>query len=565
MNKSYDAVVIGSGFGGAITACRLAQAGRSVCLLEQGQRWKRSDFPRSPYEVVNRAFWNEQQRPGFIEYRSFPRMDVIYGCGVGGGSLHYFNVNLWPASDIFDDLRWPRNIGLGRLKPYYRLSRKMLDAEPLQPEERDLPLRTRAFWAAAEAYGTEPELLNIAVYTRAAPRNSQSACIYCGDCLLGCQVHAKNTLDLNYIPLAEQYGAEVVPQHKAEFIEPNGKGYTVHVSDLRRGAAPGARTFEVSAQKVVVAAGTLGSNELLLKSRDVYKTLPRLSEALGQGFSGNGDYLLAGTFYHDTVVDPSSGPSITAGLSLVQEGQRICIQDLGYSDPLLWYINGSVPTFQRWQQLTLLGWDYLLSSLGVKQQGRMDAGLDRLLRGGITTNFLPYLGMGTDAADGSLALDQDDRIVVHWDHSKSLRMFQLMERCLEEISRSSGGTYLRSPLWEWPIRKLLTAHPLGGCAMSDREQDGVVDEFGQVWNYPNLYVADGSIIPTALAVNPSATISALAERVAFYMIHGREIGDDDERKLASSGAADLASERSEKVQVGARTAHRNRVTRSIHS
>jgi len=533
VNKSYDVVIIGSGFGGAITACRLAEEGRTVCLIEKGKRWKKEEFPRTPYQVADGAFWDETRRRGFIEYQSFPQMDVIHGCGVGGGSLHYFNVNKQPPSAIFDDPRWPEEITLRMLAPCYRVSRRMLGATPLHANGRQLPLRTRAFWAAAQASDRDPELMDIAVYT-GPPRNSQSGCIYCGDCLLGCQVHAKNTLDLNYIRRAEEHGAVVLPQHKAQVIEPSGRRYAIHISDLRQNGADGKSHFCLSAKTVIVAAGTLGTNELLLKCRNVHRTLPRLSDKLGCGFSGNGDYLLAGTLYKDTVVDPSSGPSITAAISFAEEGQHICIQDLGYSDPLAWYINALIPTYQRVHQLTLFGWDYLLSSLGVRQPSRVDANLDRLIGGGITTHFLPYLGMGTDAADGSLVLDRDHHIVVHWDHSKSLRMFQLLERCLEQMSRSSGGSYLPSPLWEWPFRKLLTAHPLGGCAMSDRAEDGVVNEIGQAWYYPNLYVADGSIIPTALSVNPSATISALAEHVAFHMIHGREMKLDDERKLLSS-------------------------------
>jgi cholesterol oxidase len=110
----------------------------------------------------------------------------------------------------------------------------------------------------------------------------------------------------------------------------------------------------------------------------------------------------------------------------------------------------------------------------------------------------------------------------------------MMESYLREISRASGGTYVESFLWTWPFRKLLTAHPLGGCAMSSSAERGVVNELGEVWRYPNLYVADGSIVPTALSVNPSATISALAERVAFHIIHGREMEERDMGAVASA-------------------------------
>lgn len=528
MKNHYDVIVIGSGFGGAITGCRLAQSGRSVCIVEKGRRWQRTEFPRSPHELESRAPWNEQRRDGLLDYRSFPRMDVIQGCGVGGGSLHYFNVAKRPPSAIFNN-RWPKSINLRSLAPYYSLAKAMLTAKTLTPNGRKLPLRTQAFWEAAQAYGGQPEFVDIAVRTDIHGPHSQSACIYCGDCLLGCQVHAKNTLDLNYIREAEHCGAEVFPQHKAEAIVPRRGGYTVRVSRLKPGARDATNDIEVSARIVVVAAGTLGSNELLLKCRDVHKTLPRLSDALGKGFSGNGDYLLAGTLYgENTVVDPGSGPSITAGLKVAAEGQHIYIEDLGYSDPLLWYINASLPTEQHLQQSLLLGWDYLLSSVGLGHTTTRHVQFERLFSGGITNRFLPYLGMGTDAADGVFTLDDQDSIALSWDHSRSLPMFRLMENCLQRMSKKSGGEYIRSFLWASPINKLLTAHPLGGCALSNSERDGVVNEFGEVWNYPNLYVADGSVIPTALAANPSATISALAERTAFHITHpNRNITEED--------------------------------------
>ena len=372
------------------------------------------------------------------------------------------------------------------------------------------------------------------------PRNSQAACIYCGSCLLGCQVNAKSTLDLNYLRIAEEHGAEVFPLHRVEDIEPSGSGYKVHAVRLGSASGQGGEKVTVAAGKVIVAAGTLGSNELLLKCRNVHKSLPKLSSGLGTGFSGNGDFLLAGTLYGDKAIDPGSGPSITAAVSFAEDGQQICIEDLGFPDPLLWYINGSTPTLQRIRQSLLFAWHYLRSTVGLSHKSIMDLQIDRLFRGGITTNFLPYLGMGTDASDGVLALDSHNHISLQWNPDPSMQMFRLMEHYLGGISRASGGEYISSFLWQWPFRKLLTAHPLGGCALSATAQEGVVNEYGEVWSYPNLYVTDGSVIPTALSVNPSATISALAERAAFHMIHGREMEQSEVRALSAAAGAGTA-------------------------
>ena len=146
--------------------------------------------------------------------------------------------------------------------------------------------------------------------------------------------------------------------------------------------------------------------------------------------------------------------------------------------------------------------------------------------GGFTTRFLPYLGIGTDAADGRIQL-RNTQLDIVWNVGKSRAMFRQMEQALKALSRGIGGQYWNSILWMWPFRKLLTAHPLGGCVMGDDPTTSVVKPTGEVWGYDGLYVVDGSVIPTALGVNPSMTIGALAERSAFWMIHGREMRADD--------------------------------------
>ena len=533
MHSTYDAVVIGAGFGGAITACRLAQAGYSVCLLERGKRWDKSEFPRS-IDQVSRGFWRDHRNHGFLEYHVSKRMDVIQGCGVGGGSLHYFNVQLRAQPEIFKHQAWPEKITRRVMDPYYDMVKDMLDAEPLNPPQgMDLPPRTKAFLAAAKKGNRKADLLDIAVYTgldRDNPHSgiSQSACDYTGNCMLGCRVHAKNSLDLNYIPLAEAHGARVFPLHMVEKIDhmPD-QSYRVtfaHLSDEPGDAVPGS----VIGKKVIVAAGTLGSNQLLLRCRDIYKTLPKLGDMLGKRFSGNGDFLLSGTIDSDQMVDPGQGPSITAYMDCSTENNQIVIEDLGFPDPFLWLLEGTIPNKRRFINMLRVLKTYVLRSLGIGYgHTRIEVELERIFEGGHTGRLMPYLGMGTDAADGSLRLDGDGNIYIDWNHRRSRKMFREMERALREISADLNGRFKNSLLWRWPIRKLLTAHPLGGCTMSMTPQTGIVNEYGEVWEYPNLYVADGSIIPTALAANPSATIGALAERIAFWIIHGREMVAND--------------------------------------
>ena len=412
----------------------------------------------------------------------------------------------------------------------------MLDAVPLTPPVGlDLPARTEAFFTAAQSVGRHPKLLDIAVYTGLPRENPHSGmpqdpCHYSGNCLLGCRFHAKNTLDLNYIPLAEQHGAELFPLHLVDKIEPQGNlGYRVHFDRLDPDDSQRSEAGSVVGKQVILAAGTLGTSELLLRCREVHHTLADLSPTLGYRFSGNGDFLLAGTMDANRVVDPARGPSITTVADFSTEANHIHIEDLGFPDPFIWMLEGAIPTAGRIRNLVLSLKKYLLASLGMHGgSSRISFELERLFTGGETTRFLPYLGMGTDAADGRLRL-QDGWIDIDWSHRKSRRMFREMEAALKALSLGLEGRYVTSILWKWPLRKLLTAHPLGGCVMGESRKQGVVDPWGQVWGYPNLYVADGSIIPTALSVNPSMTISALAERIAFGMIHVREMEPGDPR------------------------------------
>jgi cholesterol oxidase len=214
-------------------------------------------------------------------------------------------------------------------------------------------------------------------------------------------------------------------------------------------------------------------------------------------------------------VDAAWGPSITAGMDLSTPEFQMYLQDLGIPDPFFWFLEGAVPRGSTLGRAARLLKAYLLRMLGLGSQTAVSIGLEQLFEGSLVRS-LPYLGMGADDADGSMRLMHDELDVV-WPKAGSRRMFAAMEQALRAISLAAGGQYQPSPLWQWPLRKLLTAHPLGGCAMADDPQNGVVNEFGEAWNYPKLFVTDGSVIPTALSINPSATISALAERAAEHI------------------------------------------------
>ena len=538
MLDAYDAIVVGSGFGGAVVACGLAQAGRSVAVLERGKRWAGSDFPRSIGEVGADAFWEEGRSHGFLEYAPFRSVDVIQGAGVGGGSLHYFNVNLPADERIFADRRWPAAITREVLDPYYQLARGMLGSAPLSPppERNSLPPRTTAFLEASRKAGLAAELVPIAVHAtaaRARPATGlvQNPCNYSGNCLFGCDIGAKNTLDLNYLALAERrHGAEILPLHVVESIAPSPDGgYEVRFRRLDPDPARPSTPGSVRAAVVVLAAGALGSTGLLLRCRDRGNTLPNLSRALGSHFSLNGEFLFALAHGTASRADPGIGPPITARATVASpSGALITVEDLGLPDQLLWYLEGAMPPpLGRIGGMAMLAAAYLKRMLGVgSRTSRLSLELDAVQAGARTPHTIPYLGMATDSSDGELTL-RGGALELTWSVARNRALYSEIEGVMRQISEAAGGSFATSFLYRWPMRKLLTAHPLGGCAMGDDARTSVVNDRGEVWGHPGLYVVDGSMIPTALAVNPSLTIAALAERAAHWMVNRRELASGE--------------------------------------
>jgi cholesterol oxidase len=427
-------------------------------------------------------------------------MSVIRGIGVGGGSLHYFGVRLRTDPEIFASPRWPASVNRRVLDPYYDLAGDMLHAETVRPNPvLGFPVKGEAFIAAARqclrAKG-EPHYVPIAVHSGPEPVPTpsgipQTRCVYCGECLLGCppslsfqgNVNARALLTLNYLAVARHHGARIYPEHRVDGIRKVQDGFAI---DVTVRGEPGE---SVCARRVVLAAGTLGSVEILLKS---VGTLPPLSPLLGQRFSGNGDFLIPKTTNAPQDLQPTSGPTITAGADFSTADNKIFIEELG-----------RIP--------------FLEAVIGVRTNSIRT----------VKRHELGYLGMGTDASNGTLRL-KDGRIHVDWNPQDSMTLYNQIIAALREMSQQLGGNYTDPERYD-PVTGagLITAHPLGGCVMGDSFETGVVDAKGEVHGVPGLWVADGSIVCSALATNPSYTISALAERVAFWMLHGREMREGD--------------------------------------
>jgi cholesterol oxidase len=533
VRDAYDVVVIGSGFGGAVMACRLAEAGRSVAVLERGRRWKGSDFPRAIGDVAAKAFWEPGRSHGFLEYAAFRKVDVIQGAGVGGGSLHYFNVNVRAAAEIFEDRRWPGSVTRGRLDPYYDRSMEMLQSAPLipPPGRGVLPDRMVAFADAARRAGLDTESLPIAVHaldprTNPVTGEEQNPCTYCGNCLLGCDIGAKNTLDTNYLARAEHlHGAEIHPLHHADWIRrASDGGYEVGFQALNEDPAAPSTAGRVRSSQVVVAAGALGSTQLLLACRDRGLGLPDLPRSVGEHFSLNGEMLLAFAYRAARRSDPGIGPPITVRATAHTDGHLITVEDLGLPDSLLWYIEGALGGgLRRVASIAGLLAGYLRDSVLPGRSPGRDLRLDRLVTDSLTSRVIPYLGMGNDSSDGRLRL-AGEALEIDWDVGRNRDLYREMEAVMRRISEAAGARLVPSILYRWPLRKILTAHPLGGCAMGDDPATSVVNDHCEVWGHPGLFVVDGSVMPTALAVNPSLTIAAVAERAAQWLTNDKEGG-----------------------------------------
>jgi cholesterol oxidase len=520
VDHAYDAVVVGSGFGGGIAACRLAEAGHRVCVLERGRRFGAGDYPDRPSQAPF-AFWHPVLNPGgMFDLRLMKDLSVLTAAGVGGGSLVYANVQLRAPAEVFDDPHWPAAIDRVALDPYYDRTEEALQPRPT-PTEPDLP-KVRSFAAMGQRAGHEAERLPLAVHfgeSRVHPFSGahQQGCDNLGRCDIGCPLMAKNTVDITYVARAEAHGAEVYPLHEATGIDPPqqpGGNWRVWFRDLQYRI-----DGEVEAPVLVLAAGTVGSTRLLLKSR---RRLGRLSAALGTRFSGNGDAL-------GLAVDPRAadvagartdyGPSMTSRLVYSDRGFMVADGGLPASFGGLLEIARGLNALTGWGRV-VLHVKNAAARLGITDRSVTHRNV-RLKDHAPISDTLVFLMIGRDAANGRFRLTPLFRTLdIRWSKSDSAELFDGMRQAAGELAEAAeAGSFFA--LDAGPLGKFITVHPLGGCPMADDPDDGVVDDAGKVHGHEGLYVLDGSIVPTALGVNPSKTIAAVAERGAERLVAER--------------------------------------------
>lgn len=567
--EHFDAVVIGSGFGGAVMAYRLAEAGMSVCVLERGQAHPPGTFPRSP-QLIKANFWDPSVGLyGMYNVWFFRHLDAIVASGLGGGSLIYANVLLRKDEHWFahEDLasggfeHWP--IGRAELDPHYDNVEAVLTPQlfprgsaPYDQIEKVNAFRTAAERVAARTPGCTVERTPIAVTMYNDPERPRPGevieepvrnrydfprrtCVLCGECYVGCNYGSKNTLDLTYLTRAEKAARPAVIRTRAEvqtFQPRRGGGYEVTyvVHDVERQCAPGdpdtgmPASVSVTCDRLVLAAGTFGSTYLLLRNADAFANLPRAHA--GTRFSGNGDLLAialrstrrVGERVEPWCVDPTHGPTITHALrqadaldtGVATDGRGFYVEDAGFPSQLAWLAEG----------LDTLGWlargwrfarRFLRKKLGSDLDTDLAAELSDLLGPmSLSSCSMPLLGMGRDVPDGTFTLDpQKRRLQLDWAKRRSSAYFDRLIETTEELAKELGGQFALNPVVKL-LGRSVTVHPLGGCPMGASRNEGVVDSYGRVFGHPGFVIADGSIVPGPVGPNPALTIAAIADRGA---------------------------------------------------
>ncbi len=569
-DETVDAVVVGSGFGGSVAALRLAEAGKSVVLMERGKAYPPGSFARSPAEM-GRNFWDpDRGLYGLFDAWTFRGMEGLVSSGLGGGSLIYANVLLRKDPKWFVKEspvpgggyeNWP--FSYEDLEPFYEDAEAMLQPVPYPYQDT---AKTLAMEASAAALGLSISRPPIAVTFATAPgaepgtnqplsaapygsvhgeRAVRTTCTLCGECDIGCNSGAKNTLDHNYLSAAKKAGADLRTFHDVRGIRPLGvlgdggsgdggpgngsPGYEVRyvVHDPENPEAP---LFEriIRCRNLVIGAGTFGSNFLLLRNR---ASLPGLSETLGTRFSGNGDLLtfVMGAKMHDggkvpatRTLSGSRGPVITTAIRVPDTmdggtGRGYYVEDAGYPAFMNWLIEtGQLGQVVR--RTARVAGQLLKDRLFEARRSNVSADLAAALGdGSLSASSLPLLGMGRDIPDGVLSL-QDGRLAVDWTLATSTGYFGRVRKTMADIAGELGGDFVDNPLW-W-AKRVITVHPIGGSPAGRNPSDGVCDSYGEVFGYPGMFVVDGSAMPGPVGANPSLTIAAFAERACRRLLEG---------------------------------------------
>ena len=507
---------------------RLTEKGYSVLVLERGKRFADQDFPKTNWNLPKYLWLPVLRFHGFFEMTFMNGLLALHGSGVGGGSLTYGNVLIEPDDRLFAAPAWRHlNDWKTKLQPHYATARKMLGVAPnprLMPSDE-----VCKEIAESLGYGQTFEPLPVGVFFGkenltvmdpffggAGPE--RTGCNFCGGCLVGCRFGAKNTLVKNYLYFAEKNGATILPEVKVQDIKP--------LSPLLEGEGPGVRSdgarFEVHyrsstsliprrasirARNVIVSAGTLGTLELLFRCRDETKSLDKISQHLGDRVRTNSENIV-GVTARKQDVDYSKGIAIS---SIFSADEVTCVEPVRFMDgssfiriltaPIVGGANNVLMRFAKtlWD-IIIHPWDFLYAKFFSRW-----ARFTTILLVMQTEENLTRIRLGrsffTFGRKGLIVQNEKEH------SAESLRMAHEITRAFAKKIDGIAATSFTDSLFNFPT----TAHLMGGVPFGTDESNGVIDLNFQVFNYPGLYVIDGSVMPANPGVNPSLTITALAE------------------------------------------------------
>lgn len=519
----FDQIVIGSGFGGSVSALRLSEKGNKVLVLEKGLRRNDEDFPESNLETNKYLWLPELGMQGTLQMSFTNKVIIAHGVGVGGGSQIYANVHFIPDDEVFDSKAWTRirSDWKETLTPYYGLAQRMLGttkntytnvadetlrevAEEMGYGDSYKTVATGVFFPQAD--GVRAQVMKDPYFNGDGP--DRRTCQYCGNCIIGCRYNSKNTLMKNYLYFAERNGVEIRPSSEVIKITPlnadGSAGYEVIVKEVINKKV---RQYTLRTRGVVVSGGVMGTVPLLLKMRDQYKTLPNISPLLGQEIRTNSETLTTANNTREKVDD---GVAISSFISVDDN------------------TNMEVTRFREGSDGTWLYVPYVPMVTGRGIVRIMKFLFNTLLHPLKTAKMLHPKGKARSSI--LLLVMQKSEAFIHLEwRRKWYRLFRngvtavqkegdtpltvsfpAAEKATKLFAKKLGGE-AGSALTEVILGTPMTAHIMSGVAMGTDASNGVVDLSGEVFGYKNLRVLDGSIIPGNLGVNPSLTITALSE------------------------------------------------------
>jgi cholesterol oxidase len=532
----YDFIIVGSGFGGSISAMRLVEKGYSVCVIEQGKRFAPEDFPKTNWNLKKYLWFPILRFFGIQKLTLLGDVLVLSGTGVGGGSLVYANTLAKPSDDFFNSPEW-KNLchWKSELEPHYETVKKMLGGV-LNPHLTQADLTLKEF---AKSIGQEHTFkpTTVAVNFDAPEIEARDpyfegkgplrkGCVQCGGCMVGCRYNAKNTLDKNYLFFAEKGGingdktpAKVLPLRRVKKICSLNQGFEVYTEQT--GSIFFKDKKKLTAKNIVVAGGVLGTVPLLLKCKHKYKTLPKISNTLGHKVRTNGEVFTGITSLPKKISQNQTNQShgIAIG-SIIQADNSTSIEPVRYP-------SGS--NFMR-----------LISGPMVEDPSNFKRSIKFALHILLNPVKCLRLFLNSEWAKNSIIFlvmqNIDNKIQLCYSHGRNWKNL-FLPGIYSEKDSSGEGLPMEIPmgnnvakffakkfnalpqvaLTQVSVNICTTAHILGGCPIGESSTTGVIDSKHRVFNYPNLYVCDGSVIPANIGVNPSFTIAALAERMTSFI------------------------------------------------